>query len=120
YSYLWFLCSSLLFFGCTDLLERPTLTRNVDDNFWRSEIDLRLYANEFYEQYFVGYNSGWGTDFAPVRSTTFSDDFVTEGMQSAFDNRVPTSHGTRSESRSSQTQYYGPEWGFGRVRKVNV
>lgn len=120
YLYIYLFISSVLLLGCEDLLERPTLTRNVDDNFWRSEMDLRLYANGFYEEYFVGYNSGWSTDFAPVRSTTFSDDFVTEGMQSSFENRVPTSHGTRSESRSCQTQYYGPEWGFGRVRKVNI
>ena len=106
--------------GCSDLLDRPTLTRVVDDNFWRNESDLELYANGFYDEYFVGYNDGWGTDFAPVRSTTFSDDFVSEGTQSNFENSVPTSRGTSSESRSSMDQYYGPNWGFGRVRKANI
>lgn len=106
--------------SCSDLLDRPTLTKVVDDNFWRNESDLELYANGFYELYFVGYNDGWGTDFAPVRSTTFSDDFVSEGIQSNFENSVPTSRGSSSESRSSMSEYYGPSWGFGRIRKANI
>lgn len=106
--------------GCSDLLDRPTLTKVVDDNFWRNESDIDLYANGFYELYFVGYNDGWGTDFAPVRSTTFSDDFVYEGTQTHFENSVPTSRGSSSESRSYMSQYYGPSWGFGRVRKANI
>lgn len=114
------LFTALFFYGCEDLLERPTLTRVVDDNFWRNESDLQLYANGFYELYFVGNNVGWGTDFAPVRSTTFSDDFVSEGTQSNFENRVPTSRGTSSESRGCMTQYYGPDWGFARIRKANI
>lgn len=114
------LLAAIFLFGCEDLLERPTLTRVVDDNFWRNESDLQLYANGFYELYFVGYNVGWGTDYAPVRSTTFSDDLVTERAQSNFENRVPTSRGTSSETRGCQTQYYGPDWGFARIRKANI
>ena len=110
----------LLITGCSDLLDRPTLTRVVDDNYWRNESDLELYANGFYELYFVGYNDGWGTDFAPVRSTTFADDFVSEGIQSNFENSVPTSRGTSSESRSCMSEYYGPNWGFARIRKANI
>lgn len=106
--------------GCSDLLERPTLTKVVDDNFWRNESDLQLYANGFYDLYFVGYNVGWGTDYAPVRSTTFHDDLVSEGTQSNFENSVPTSRGTSSESRSCMGEYYGPNWGFGRIRKANI
>jgi hypothetical protein len=105
--------------GC-DLLERPTLTQMVDDNYWRNEADLRAYANGYYENYFVGYNDGWGTDFAPVRSSTFCDDFVSESMQSNFENRVPTSRGSSSESRSCMSEYYGSNWGFARIRKSNI
>lgn len=111
---------TVIFTGCEDLLDRPTLTKVVDDNFWRNESDLQLYANGFYELYFVGYNVGWGTDFAPVRSTTFSDDFVSEGTQSDFENTVPSSRGSSSETRSCMSQYYGPNWGFGRIRKANI
>lgn len=114
------LLTALVFSGCEDLLDRPTLTKVVDDNFWRNETDMQLYANGFYDLYFIGYNVGWGTDFAPVRSTTFSDDFISEGIQSNFENSVPTSRGTSSESRSCMTQYYGPNWGFGRIRKANI
>ncbi|MCD8081850.1 MAG: RagB/SusD family nutrient uptake outer membrane protein [Bacteroides sp.] len=118
YSFLLFLAVAGT--GCENLLDRPTLTMAIDDNFWRDETDLRLFANGFYELYFVGYNRGYSTDFAPVRSTTFSDDLVWEGVQSNFENSVPTSRSSSSESRSCMTQYYGPTWGFARVRKANI
>ena len=33
---------------------------------------------------------------------------------------MPTSRGSSSESRSSMSQYYGPNWGFARIRKANI
>lgn len=104
-----------------ELLDRPTLTKVVDNGFWRSEADFRLFANGFYPSYFEGYGVGWDQAYAPVRGGTgFSDDFVTEGKQSAFSNKVPSSSGSSSESRSCSSEWYGPSWGFGRVRKANI
>jgi len=103
------------------LLERPALTTTVDNNFWRSEGDIRLYVNGFYPLYFEGYGKDWDQNFAPVRGgTSFCDDFTSEGTQSRFENKVPTSRGSSSESRSCYEQYYGPSWGFGRIHKVNI
>lgn len=103
------------------LLDRPALTTTVDNNFWRTEGDIRLYVNGFYPLYFEGYGQDWDQNFAPVRGGTgFCDDFVSEGTQSRFENKVPTSRGSSSESRSCYEQYYGPSWGFGRIHKVNI
>ena len=104
-----------------ELLDRPALTTTVDNNFWRTEGDIRLYVNGFYPLYFEGYGEGWDQDFAPVRGgTDFCDDFVSEGTQDRFENKVPDSRGSSGESRSCYSQYYGPSWGFGRIHKVNI
>ena len=103
------------------LLDRPALTTTVDNNFWRTEGDIRMYVNGFYPLYFEGYGKDWSQEFAPVRGgTSFCDDFTSEGTQTRFENKVPTSRGSSSESRDCFTQYYGPSWGFGRIHKVNI
>lgn len=107
--------------SCSDLLDRPALTKVADDGFWRGEGDIRLYANAYYPIYFEGYGVGWDQEYAPVRGGTgFCDDFVSESKQSNFSNKVPTSSGSSSESRSCSSEYYGPSWGFGRIRKTNI
>lgn len=117
---LYFILALALVCSC-DLLDRPTLTKVVDNGFWRSEADFRLFANGFYPSYFEGYGVGWDQEYAPVRGGTgFSDDFVSESKQSAFTNKVPSSSGSSSESRSCSSEWYGPSWGFGRVRKANI
>jgi hypothetical protein len=111
----------LVLSSCSGLLDRPALTTVVDNNFWRGEGDVRLYVNGFYPLYFEGYGVDWSQEFAPVRGgTTFCDDFTSEGTQTRFENKVPTSRGSSSESRSCFSQYYGPSWGFARVRKANI
>jgi len=41
--------AGLLLAGCNkEVLDRPPLTEPVDDNFWRNETDVRLFANGFY------------------------------------------------------------------------
>lgn len=117
---LYFILALGLVCSC-DMLERPTLTKVVDNGFWRSEADFRLFANGFYPSYFEGYGVGWDQEYAPVRGGTgFSDDFVSESKQSNFTNKVPSSSGSSSESRSCSSEWYGPSWGFGRVRKANI
>lgn len=103
-----------------DVLDRPQLTSPIDDNYWRSESDLDLFANEFYPNYFVGYNSAWGTAYTPVRGYTFSDDLTSRNAQSHFENSVPSSRGSTSDAVSMLTQYSGPDWNFYWVRKANI
>lgn len=110
-------CISVGFSGCNDdVLDRPQLTEMNDDNFWTGAENLRMYANQYYTNYFVGYNSAWGVDYAPLRGYTFSDDFTTVGVQSNFETNVPAS----KTSSAWMTQYQGPSWYFGRVRSINI
>ncbi|WP_207535042.1 RagB/SusD family nutrient uptake outer membrane protein [Desertivirga arenae] len=112
---------SILVASCKkDVLDRPPITKVIDTEFWRNEDDVRLFANGFYLNYFPGYNSGFGTDYAPVRGYTFSDDLTAKNVQSNFENTVPSSRGAASETPSMLTQYAGPSWNFAWVRKSNL
>lgn len=77
--------------GCEDFLDRPPLTVANDETVWTDEEKVRLYANKYYTDFFVGYNSAWGTDGAPLMGFTFSDDIVHNGSQGNFTRSVPNS-----------------------------
>lgn len=116
-----------LFSSCNkEVLDRNQLTQLEDENSWGNELGLRLYANGFYQNYFVGYNSAWGTDYAPVIGYTFSDDLTNRNVQTNFENSIPASRvGSGStiaqmEAPSMLTQYSGPTWNFAWVRKANI
>ncbi len=117
--------TSLLFTGCKDLLDRPELTKVVDseNTYWRNDNDLRLYANDFYTNYFVGYNSGYGVDYTPLRSYDFADDFTSENLQASLLGAVPTT-GTGGSNSATPAQlraeHPGPAWNFYWVRKSNI
>lgn len=109
--------------GCDDILNRPQKTKANDETYWRSESDFRLYANEFYTQYFVGYSSGWGVDYAPQRGYYFSDDVAYTGTQSNLENAIPASRGSTSMLSTNDlwlTKYASATWNFGWVRKINI
>lgn len=91
-----------------------------DGNYWTSESNLRLFSNGFYANYFVGYNSTWGTDYAPLRGYYFSDDFTSAGKQSGFETQAPASRASVSETAAWLTTYAGPTWNFSWVRKSNL
>lgn len=113
----------LLLAGCDDVLDRPQLTKQNDDNFWTSESKVRLYVNEFYPTHFVGYNSGWGTEAAVYLSYLFSDDIVNFGTQTQFELSVPTSRGSETSTAtyiSWLEKYTGPTWNFSWIRKSNI
>lgn len=115
--------AALSFTSCDDVLDRPQLTKPVDTNYWRSRTDFRLYANECYPNYFVGYNNTWGVDYAPLRGYYFSDDNAWAGKQSVMENAVPSSRGSSSLSTGSDlwlTKYGSATWNFAWVRKINT
>jgi hypothetical protein len=91
-----------------------------DDTYWRNETDLRLFANGFYVNYFVGYNNTWGVAYAPLRGYYFSDDFSNANVQSNFESSAPSSRGSTSETPDMLIQYAGPNWNFAWVRKSNL
>lgn len=116
--------------GCSDdILDRPQLNSPDDNNYWTREENVRLYANEYYTHFFTGYNTGFGSDYVPIRGLTFNDDVVSSGVQSLFETSVPTSRGSNANtSNTSGTstapawlqQYNGPTWYFGWIRKSNL
>lgn len=113
--------SALFVMGCSkDVLNRPELTKVIDSEFWKNETQLRLYANNFYVNYFVGYNSGWGTAYAPLRGYNFADDFTSEGRQGSFETTVPNGRGSSTSDPTMLTTYSGPNWNFYWIRDANV
>lgn len=106
--------------SCEDFLDRPALTSIEDADYWTSENNLRLFANGFYPNYFVGYNSSWGVDYAPLRGYYFSDDFSSSGKQGGFETQAPESRSSVYETGGWMTTYAGPSWNFSWVRKSNL
>lgn len=106
--------------GCDDFLDRPSLTTMNDANYWSSENNLRLFANGFYPNYFVGYNSGWVVDYAPLKGYIFSDDLTSTGKQSGFETQAPASRSASTEGAAWMSTYAGPTWNFAWVRKSNL
>jgi len=120
YLFILLLVITLGFAGCSDYLDRPSLTTMNDDNYWTSENNIRLFANGFYTNYFVGYNSGFTEDYAPLRGYYFSDDFASSGKQGNFESQAPDSRGSSSETAAWLNSYNGPTWDFAWVRKSNL
>jgi hypothetical protein len=113
--------AGLVITGCEKFLDRPSLTTMDDGNYWTSENNLRLFANGFYSNYFVGYNSAWGVDYTPLRGYYFADDYTTAGKQIGFETQPPESRSSTSEADGTWlTTYAGPTWNFAWVRKSNL
>lgn len=119
--YIGFACGVFFITACNkDVLDRPELGKVIDSDFWKDEEHLRLYAVNFYENYFVGYNSSWGIAYAPLRGYDFADDFTSVGRQSGFETTVPNSRGSNSSVPDMLKSYSGPNWNFYWVRDANV
>ena len=107
--------------SCNDVLDRPSQTTMEDDSFWTSEDRVRLYANSFYTNFFVGYGLRYTeTAYTPNIHYTFNDDMVRKSTQAQFTRSVPNSKGGTSETLSWEEQFSGPTWNFAWVRKANV
>ncbi len=111
---------ALVFVSCNDYLDRPSLTTMNDGSYWTSENNLRLFANGFYPNYFVGYNTSFTTDYAPLLGYTFSDDLASSGKQGSFESQAPASRASTSEAAAWLSTYAGPTWDFAWVRKSNL
>lgn len=111
---------ALLFTNCNDVLDRPSLTTAEDDAYWTNEDRVRLYANAFYSNFFVGYGVKYTTTYAPNANYTFNDDAVRLSTQTQFDRSVPSSKGSTSLDIMWQSQFTGPTWNFAWVRKANI
>src|SRR5437899_3294020 len=100
--------------GCNDFLTRPPLTSEIDANYWINENNVRLFANGFYNNYFVGYNTGFSWDYVPGDTGggyCFGDDFTSTGKQPNFEAQAPSSRTSLTEASGTSTmltQYSGP------------
>jgi hypothetical protein len=114
----------LVFTSCNDLLDRPQLTSKTDENYWKSEIDLRFYCNEYYNYCFVGYSVAWGgahISMAPMIGFLTNDDIMVSGNQRNLEVSIPSSRGTTSMTTDLFLESYtGPNWNFSWVRKANL
>jgi starch-binding outer membrane protein, SusD/RagB family len=114
------LLTMLVLGSCEDFLDRKPLTQMNDETYWTNENNLRLFANGFYTNYFVGYNSSFTVDYAPVRGYTFSDDLTTTGKQINFESQAPVARASTLESAPWLSTYAGPTWNFSWARKSNL
>lgn len=106
--------------ACDDFLDRPPLTQMNDETLWVNESNVRLYANSFYANSFVGYNTSSGTDYTPLRGYNFSDDVASAGKQTNFEALSPASRSSATESSAWLGTYAGPTWNYTWVRKSNL
>jgi hypothetical protein len=120
YLYIFLIAAGLFLSGCEKFLDRPSLTTMNDGNYWTSESNLRLFANGFYSNYFVGYSSAWGVDYTPLRGYYFADDYTQSGKQINFETQAPETRSSTSETAAWLTTYAGPTWDFAWVRKSNL
>jgi len=114
----------ILFSSCEDFLDRPQLSGKDDDNFWKTEADLRTYCNQYYAQYFIGYSTLWGgdfIDFMPMFGYLTNDDIMVSGQQRGLEITIPSSRGTTNFSTSAFLESYnGPTWRFSWARTSNI
>ncbi|GHT18447.1 hypothetical protein AGMMS4957_00780 [Bacteroidia bacterium] len=112
-----------------DLLDRQQQNALDDETYWTQESNLRLFATEFYPQFFVGYNTSWTMDYT-FRGYMFSDDVVYAGPQDLFEVSVLDALGSGNNTASTSgaptapawrgNQWAGPTWYFGWIRKANL
>ena len=132
--FLCILAAAVFFMAGCDLLDRPNPQVMSDDpEFWRTEMNIRSFAQEFYPNFFVGFNTGFVEIFTPVRGLTFCDNLVAFGTPRPFPNAAPaglggTGHGLMwwhptgaPAGREGYGPFWaGPNWNFYWIRKANM
>ncbi len=118
YRYIAVLLAFFLFSGCDDsFMERYPLDSIVDQNFWASESDLKLYANRFYPTYIEGFDNAliirtpYGYEGSPIPyGDLHSDNALPENV-----NRAPMINGVYVIPNAAGSG----GWNWGNVRALN-
>ncbi|MEO6948511.1 MAG: RagB/SusD family nutrient uptake outer membrane protein [Ginsengibacter sp.] len=97
-------CIAISLVGCNKFLDRPALSEVTDPVAWTSEVNLRLYVNKYYSDYFPGYGLGFNYSGSALMDYQFSDDVFLMGNQGNFSRSVPNSG----------------SWNYGNVRSINI
>ncbi len=95
---------AISFVGCNKFIDRPALTEVTDETAWLSEVNLRLYVNKYYTDYFPGYGTGFNYSGSALMGYQFSDDVFLMGNQGNFTRSVPN----------------GGSWSYSYVRSINI
>lgn len=121
-TYLIFSIVALAFVSCDNYLDRPAKTSSNDDIYWVSEDNVRLFVNGAYTNYFVGYNSGWGSVYAPAvySNREYSDDATTTGKQSNLLASIPDDNWYQAEGNYWLVRTGAGPWNFAWIRKWNL
>lgn len=110
--------SVTFFYGCNDgFLNRFPKDQITEQNYWHTAKDLRLYANQFYPIYIVGFGTGFGQTVEPYGTT--------EGIayrDAMSDNAAP--HPYNKVSADQYTDYLTGSsdccgWNFSNIRNLN-
>lgn len=94
--------------SCEDFLTRNPQDKITDNpQFWNNEENLRTFAVGLYDQYFVGYGSGWARSdwFSETNVADWNDDKA-QGKATFFTKVTPA------------TETY--HWSFSNLRRINV
>lgn len=62
--------------SCEDYLTKPPLDSFDDKHYWTSEVSLRSYAQDFYSNYFVGYQQDYVVFGGYFSGDSYNDDFL--------------------------------------------
>lgn len=112
---------SIILFSCKkEFLDRFPLDSINDANFWATEQDLELYANNLYPQYIVGFGYGFGD--ATIQPYGYTQAAIAYG-DVITDNAAPNSYSRVAAneyiSHLSGTSGSGG-WNFGNLRTINL
>lgn len=106
-----------------DFMERYPLDKITDQNYWKSENDLKLYLNSLYPLYIVGHQSGWADkNTYPLNikgsplmyGDVYSDNCVKTGSE---DSRMAGEYTVPTDASKTQDDTQG--WHWWNLRKVN-
>lgn len=110
--------SFVFFYGCNDgFLSRFPKESVTKQNFWKSAKDLKLYVNQFYPIYIIGFGTGFGSTKEPYG--------YTKGI--AYKDAITDNAAPFPYSKVAADQYNNYltgsadccGWNFSNIRKLN-
>lgn len=106
--------------ACSDFLTRLPQDEFTDNDYWTSEVSLRSYAQDFYSEYFVGYQQDYEIFGGYFSGDSYNDDFLLTTTVSTHKARryfLPNSN-TAGINAASSTEVWPTQYKM--IRKANV
>lgn len=103
-----------------DFMERYPLDKITDQNFWKSESDLKKYVDTFYPSYVIGFGSGWQDNTLQPRghniAATVYGDVISDNAAPNSYSRVAANEYTAYLTGTSSSIGYS----FSNIRSLNI